>query len=215
VGMTSTVSDPRATYRVYDINRVQSQMDSEEWEKAWDVDRQTGPLWSVAFDGVTYAWIYGAPPEAPAAGGPEYDVDYGLGEHIRLRRVRLSATALAPGDTLIVVPIWESDGKVEQSYTVFCHVLSAEQRLVAQQDRLPLYGVRPTPSWRDGELIEDSYEITLGSDLGPGEYELSIGMYDLESMERLPVYGADGERLPQDCIVLSSLRIETPDTTRP
>jgi hypothetical protein len=55
---------------------------AEEWEEMWKADRQTIPLWSVAFDGVPYVWIYGAPPKEPAAGGPEYKVHYQLGEHI-------------------------------------------------------------------------------------------------------------------------------------
>ena len=157
-----------------------------------------------------YVWVYGAPPEEPAAGGPDYKVDYQLGQHIQLRRVRLSTETLAPGDTLTVVLIWEVDGEVKGNYKVFCHVLSAGGELVAQQDGLPLYGVRPTPGWRAGEVIEDSYEILLDGNLAPGEYELSVGMYDVESVERLAVYDASGERLPDDRIVLGLLHVEAP-----
>jgi hypothetical protein len=39
-----------------------------------------------------------------------------------------------------------------------------------------------------------------------------VGMYDVDTMERLVVYDAAGERLPQDRVVLSSLRIEAPGT---
>jgi hypothetical protein len=165
----------------------------------------------VAFDGVTYVWVYGAPPEEPAAGGPEVEVDYRLGEHIRLSRVRLSAETLVPGDTLTAVLIWESDGQIEGNYTVFCHLLSASGELVAQRDGPPVYGVRPTPGWRAGEVIEDSYDIFLDGDLAPGEYELSVGMYDPDTMERLAAYAADGERLPEDRIVVGSLRVEVPE----
>jgi hypothetical protein len=184
----------------------------EEWAKMWDADRQTTPLWSVAFDGVTYVWVYGAPPEEPAAGGPEYKVSYQLGEHIWLEQVRLSAETLAPGDTLTVVLNWVSDGEVEKSYKVFCHILSKDGELVAQQDGIPLYGIRPTPSWRAREVIEDSYEIILAGDLASGEYELSVGMYDGESMERLPVYDVAKNRMADDRIVLGTLHIETPGT---
>jgi hypothetical protein len=208
VGLTSIVYDPRADYRVYYVNQIMRQLDVEDWEASWEADRQTDPLWTVAFDGVPYVWVYGAPPEEPAAGGPEYEVHDQLGEHIQLRRVRLSAETLAPGDTLTVVLVWESDGEVQGNYKVFCHVLSASGELVAQRDGLPLYGVRPTPGWRAGELIEDSYEILLDGDLAPGQYELSVGMYDAETMERLPARDAAGKRLPDDRIVVSMLRVE-------
>jgi hypothetical protein len=131
-----------------------------------------------------------------------------LGEHIELQRVRLSADTLKPGDALTVVLLWESDGEVRGSHKVFCHLLSASGELVAQRDGVPLYGVRPTPSWRVGEVIEDSYEIRLDDDLAPGDYQLSVGMYDTESLDRLPAYDVDGRRLPEDRIVLSLLRIE-------
>ena len=205
IGFTNTVRDPWINYRVYYVNQVVRHLGGKEWDEAWEVDRRITPLWSVAFDGVTYVWVYGAPPEEPAAGGPEYEVNYRLGEHIRLKRVRLSDLTLSPGDSLTVVLVWESDGEVKENYTVFCHVLSASGELVAQRDGPPLYGVRLTPSWRAGEIIEDSREVFLDSDLAPGEYELSVGMYDAETMERLAAYDAAGHRLPEDRIVVDSL----------
>jgi len=118
---------------------------------------------------------------------------------------------LVPGGSLTVVLIWETDAEIEENYMVFCHLLSTSGELVAQRDGPPVYGVRATPSWRAGEVIEDSYEIFLGEDLASGEYELSVGMYDAASMERLPAYNASGERLPQDRIVLGSIHIQAPN----
>ena len=208
VGLTSIANDPQADYRVYYVNQVMRRLGGEEWEEMWDADRRTVPIWSVAFDGVTYVWVYGSPPEEPAPGGPEYEVSYRLGGHIELKNVRLSTRTLAPGDTLTVVPVWVSDGQVEKSYKVFCHVLSAGGDLVGQRDGVPLYGVRPTPSWRAGEIIEDSYEILLGDDVPPGEYGLSVGMYDAETLERLFAYDVTGERLPGDRIPVGSLHVQ-------
>ena len=212
IGYTGTTPDPWINYRVYTVNQVARRLDSDEWGGAWDADRQTNPLWSVAFDGVPYVWVYGAPPDEPAAGGPEHEVNYRWGEHIRLERYRISTENPVPGESLTVVLIWESDGQITENYAVFCHLLDASGKLVAQRDGPPVYGVRPTPGWRAGETIEDSYEIFLDDDLAPGEYQLSVGMYDVDTMERLAVYDASGERLPQDRIVLSSLRIEAPGT---
>jgi hypothetical protein len=205
VGLTTTVPDPRATYRVYYINHVMRRLHESEWLEAWEADRQTTPLWSVAFDGVPYVWVYGAPPEEPAAGGPQYTVDYRLGDHIRLTGYRLSSERLSPGDTLTVVLFWQSDGQVKENYTVFCHLLSASSELVAQHDGRPVLGIRPVPSWRAGEVMLDSHPVALSADLAPGEYELSVGMYDLETLQRAPAYDGAGERLPDDRIVLHSL----------
>jgi len=211
IGFTNTDRDPWIDYRVYYVNQVMRRLDSEKWEETWDADQQTIPLWSVAFDGVTYVWIYGASPGEPAAGGPEYNVDYQLGEHIQLKRVRLSSETLVPGGSLTVALIWNSDGEVKENYTVFCHLLAADGTLIAQRDGPPIYGVRPTPGWRAGETIEDSHEILLPDDLAPGEYLLSVGMYDAGTLERLAAYDAAGQRLPEDRIPLRSLRVASPD----
>lgn len=211
VGLTSVVNDPRANYRVYYINQVMRHLGDDQWEKTWQIDRQNEPLCTVAFDGVTYVWVYGAPPSEPAADGPEYEVNYRLGEHIELKSVRINAETLALGDELTVVPIWRSDGEVKRSYKVFCHILSRDGKLAAQRDGFPLNGVRQTPSWRLGELIEDSYQIRLEEDTPPGDYQLSLGMYDPETMDRLPAYDATGKPVPHDRIVIGDLRIEALD----
>ena len=206
VGLTDTVNVSQADYRVYYVNQIMRRLGDEDWGAAWQTDRQTAPLWSVDFDGITYVWVYGAPPKEPAAGGPERQVDYRLGQHIRLERIRLNADTLAPGDRLTVVLIWQSDGSIERNYKVFCHVLQ-DGELITQKDGVPLNGVRPTSSWRAGEAIEDSYEILLNGDLPYGEYELAVGMYDAETMDRLAVYSAGGERMPDDRILLGSLNL--------
>lgn len=208
LGLTSIINDPQANYRVYYINQVMRGLGGEAWEKTWQSDRENDPLWTVAFDGVTYVWVYGTPPEKPAAGGPEYAVNYRLGEHVQLDRVRISAQTVTPGDTLTVVPTWTSDGEIETSYKVFCHLLSENGELVAQRDAFPLEGVRQTPSWRAGELIVDSYEIPINDDVPLGEHQLSLGMYDPRSMQRLPVYDSGGERVPHGRIALGSLHVE-------
>jgi hypothetical protein len=208
VGLTSQVRDPRATYRVYYVNQVMRHLGGEEWKQAWETDRQTTPLWTIAFDGIPYVWVYGTPPEEPAAGSPEYKVDYQVGDHIKLRGFRRSPDPLSPGDMLTVVLIWESDGEVEENYTVFCHVLSAGQELVAQHDGRPVSEIRPTPSWRAGEVIQDSHQVFLSDDLAPGEYELSVGMYELRTMERAPIYDKPGQRLLEDRVVLDSIHIK-------
>jgi hypothetical protein len=212
LGYTSPGPEQWTNYRVYYVNQVMRGLGGEEWEEAWRADKQETPLWTVTFSGVPYVWVYGSPPGKPAAGGPEYELDYRLGEHIRLERYRLSSETLHPGDTLTVVLLWETDAELQDNYSVFCHLLSANGDLVAQRDGPPIYGVRPTPSWRAGEVIEDSRDIFLSDTIPSGEYELSVGMYDLETMQRLPARTSAGERLPADRIVLGTVHVQTNGT---
>jgi hypothetical protein len=165
----------------------------------------------VAFGGVPYVRIYDTSAGNLAMTEPEYEMEYWLGDHIQLKRVNLNAGILIPGRSLVVAPLWESDGQVERSYKVFCHLVSKDRQLVGQRDDLPVHGARPTYTWREGELIEDEYKIRLDRDVSPGEYELSIGMYDPDSMERLPAYNAAGERMVNDRIVVGRVMVASTD----
>jgi hypothetical protein len=207
IGLTTIEPDPWTDYRVYYINQTQRSLGSEDWQKAWEADRETTPLWTKGFDGVTYVWVYGAPPSELAADGPEYSMELRFGEHITLSQARISSNDISPGGTLTVVLSWESDAELKDNYMVFVHVVSEDGQLCAQHDGPPIYGVRATPTWRIGETIEDGHVIRFGDDLAPGEYELSVGMYDLESSQRLPVYDASGARLPKDRAVVSTLTV--------
>lgn len=213
IGYTSIVEEPWTDYRVYFVNHVMRCLQVEEWGEAWETDRQDEPLWTKDFDGVTYVWVYGDAPGELAVGGPERAVNYRLGEHIVLKRVRLTSDVLHPGDALVVVLIWESDGEVQGNYVVFSHLLSPGGELAAQHDGPPIQGVRPTPSWRAGEVIEDGHLVQLGDDVNPGKYELAVGMYDAETMQRVPVYDASGGRLPDDRIVVGTVRVEASGAT--
>jgi hypothetical protein len=122
-----------------------------------------------------------------------------------LERVKLSDEMVIPSSELVVKPYWTSDGEVARSYKVFCHLLSPAKELLAQRDDFPLGGSRPTSTWERGEVIEDRYRLDLDRSAEPGRYELSLGMYDPETMERLPAYTAAGERVPNDRIVIGEI----------
>ena len=197
-GRTTAEISPFARYRVYDINPLMRELGDEEWKELWEQDRQTEPLYTVDVNGVTHVWIYGDPAEDPAAGGPSFDLGYQFGDHIRLNRARLSENTIRPGDPLLLMLNWESDGQISRDYTVFAHLLTAEGELVAQQDGMPLLGIRPTYTWREGEELEDPIIIRTEAGLPPGAYMLSVGMYDSETLERLPVFDQAGNRVPDD-----------------
>jgi hypothetical protein len=208
IGRTLTEISPFNTYRLYGVNELmRGLVGDEEWQEMWRADRQTEPLFTVDIDGVTYVWVYGELPRDPTEGGTTFDRDFRLGEHIYMKEVRLSKTEIEPGDTVTLALLWETAERIDQDYTVFVHLLSAEGELVAQQDNVPLFGIRPTYTWRVAEELEDPYHFQTGSDLEPGLYTLSVGMYDSDTFQRLPVYDSNGDRMPEDRIVVANIRV--------
>jgi 4-amino-4-deoxy-L-arabinose transferase-like glycosyltransferase len=88
---------------------------------------------------------------------------------------------LAPGEVAHLQLVWQGIAPIQDAYSVFVHVTDETGAIVAQQDGTPAGGVRPTSSWRTGEVIIDDRELFTGADMAPGEYDVWLGFYDPDS----------------------------------
>ena len=85
---------------------------------------------------------------------------------------------------------WQATVTPARDYTVFVHVVDGTETKWGQRDSWPADGQRPTTSWRPGEVVTDEHPVYIAVE-GPREgYRLLVGLYDLETGERLPL--ADG-----------------------
>ncbi|HEV2123798.1 MAG TPA: hypothetical protein VGW38_13625, partial [Chloroflexota bacterium] len=115
-----------------------------------------------------------------------------FGEHIQLTGYALDSRVVQPGEILRLTLYWETDARVKTDYTVFNHLVDATGARVGQRDGQPRLGRAPTSRWRPQELIADTHEITIPGDAPTGIYELIVGLYDLRTMQRLPVTSGSG-----------------------
>ncbi len=146
---------------------------------------------------------------APAQPPPvvPYPVDARLGDGIRLLGYDLTLNVERSTFNIQLTLYWQSLAPVSRPYTIFTHLLDASGQIRAQQDQQPQAGRLPTTDWLPGDIIRDEYTLTLSPDAPPGEYLLEVGMYYLETMERLPVFDAAGQ--PKgDNIVLTKVKVE-------
>lgn len=125
-----------------------------------------------------------------------------FGSGIKLRHADLPAR-LSADSPLAFTLYWESLAPVAEDYTVFVHLLKPEGTLAAGQDGQPLDGRYPTSFWAAGEIVADGREWQ--PNLPPGTYQLQVGLYRLESGERLPVTGPGSEL--GDRIILQEITI--------
>ena len=133
---------------------------------------------------------------------PEVTVDYRLGDAIALVGYDLEKDVRA----LRLAIYWISLAPMEQDYQVFVHLIGPDGALAGQADGPPIGGDYPTSFWSPNEVITDDRFIpTVG--LPAGTYRLRVGMYLLETGERLPATGADGARLPDDVILLAEVNL--------
>jgi hypothetical protein len=134
------------------------------------------------------------------------EMAYDFGERIRLRGYRWE---VRQGATLHVELLWEARKAPSERYKVFVHLLNQAGELVRQYDAEPCNWQCPTRTWKAGQRILDAAEIPIGG-LAPGVYQLSVGLYDPTTLERLPVRGPQGVIMSNATVPLSSQLVILP-----
>jgi hypothetical protein len=130
-------------------------------------------------------------------------VDRDFGGEIALLGYELSAPSIRPGATVRLTLYWQALSRPTRNYTVFTHLLDPTERLVGQMDGQPDRGRAPTLGWVPGQVITDSYELTLASGVAGNRVALEVGLYDAESGARLPLAGNAGDRLILETLPVS------------
>ena len=136
----------------------------------------------------------------------EHPLEYTLGDRFALQGYRLDPVEPDRGQDVHLTLYWEALRDSSEDYTVFTHLLDASGQLRGQVDSEPFEGMFPTSSWPKGMLVADRYDITVAPDAPTGEYQIAVGMYDLETMKRLEI-SEDGMALSDAQIVLRGPRI--------
>jgi len=131
-----------------------------------------------------------------------------LGEALSLPGYAVRPASLKAGETVSVTLWWQTRVRMDRDYTAFVHILRPEGQVLAQEDRLLQSGVRPTSKWRINELARDEYELSLPADAEPGQYYVAAGVYFWETGERLAAWDAEGQRIPNDTIILGSITVD-------
>lgn len=115
-----------------------------------------------------------------------------------------------PGDRLHLLLRWRALRPNETSYVVFLHLLDEEYNLWAGQDYTPLGGAFPTmlwfPKWVVGQEVTDPYTLNIPADAPPGMYFVEVGFYGLRTVQRVPVFDADGD-LAGDSVRLGAVTV--------
>lgn len=163
------------------------------------------PGWEFAFaqEGSSCNWYVLEPGPTDPASAIQYSQKASLGDKMGFLGYSIDNLTIEPGDTIRLSLYWRAQKKMATNYTVFTHLLDRENQIWGQADSFPMGGMYPTSSWHLGDIIVDKYEIPVGPEAPLGVYRLEIGMYDLSTQERLPVYGEDG-KLSGDRIVLKT-----------
>lgn len=147
-----------------------------------------------------------ARPTAPAA--ISHPMSVRLGDAIEFLGYDLNAPQpLRAGDNVELTLYWRADKSLSTSYTVFTHLLDANNQIFGQNDSPPANGQRLTTGWAPGEVIADEHAFVVKPDAAPGNYAIEIGMYNAVGGIRLPVLDSASDPAG-DRILLPGLTVQ-------
>ena len=147
-----------------------------------------------------------APETLPEAAVP-VPLDYHLGETLALvGRGPLLETVRA-GRPFSLTVYWQATAVPPADYTAFIHLLDPAGEMAAQVDRAPRGGRYPTSFWVPGEVVSDTFTLSVPATATAGRYRLVTGMYAWPDLARLPVVGPDGQPHPEALVELGTVAV--------
>ena len=76
-------------------------------------------------------------------------------------------------------------------------------------DSEPQGGGLPTDRWATGEVVRDNYALVVAG-TASGPHVLEVGMYLLETLERLPIHDPDTGAPLGDRVLLGTVEVVSP-----
>jgi hypothetical protein len=115
---------------------------------------------------------------------------------------------ITPGSILPVSLVWQHDGWPANlapfDYGVNVSLINTEGVVVAQRAGSPVGSFGAMSRWTPEKLYRDNHGLELRPDLPPGEYKLTVLLYDWRNNTRLPVRSVEGGA---DHVVLATIRV--------
>lgn len=129
-----------------------------------------------------------------------------FGTRLVLMDAEVGRTTANPGALIPVNLRWRGLRSIDEDYTVFVHLVGPDGRLHGQVDSWPVQGSYPTSLWTPGREVTDRYEVRLDADAPVGHYRVEVGLYLLETMQRLRVIDDEGQPVA-DSFVAGTFRV--------
>lgn len=113
----------------------------------------------------------------------------------------IGAEANRAGNTLTITLYWRAQSITSTNYTVFVQLTRSDGQVVQQIDRWQIGGDNPTSTWVVDQIVGDAYAFEAPDN----EYQVWVGVYNAADGQRLPAFDAQGQRLPDDRVLITTI----------
>ncbi len=177
----------------------------------WPVQLQAWPITMLGSSLFVFAlispWLYIAPayakPDLHTLADIPNDIqhlDYVFGEEIRLIGVAIPSDTYRATEVVPITAYWEVLRRPTKNYSIFIHLYGRDHQALAQLDTYPGLGAWPTTLLKLGNVVIDTYHLTLSPQAeaeAPLRLQLVLGLYEYDQLgyPRLPVANIAGQTL--------------------
>ncbi|MCA9872337.1 MAG: glycosyltransferase family 39 protein [Anaerolineales bacterium] len=163
-------------------------------------------------NGNRYFVAYQIPADAAAQMGPQQTAVAHWDDQLALLGFDLAQDTFRAGDTITLNLYLQPLADMKANYTAFLHLRGAENPATGspvwgQVDREPCFQSYPTSWWQPGEVIRDTFDLTIAPDTPPGDYQITLGFYHWPELTRLPIV-TSSQAVLDDTAVLQTIRVE-------
>ena len=154
---------------------------------------------------------YARPPILTAADVPSsaraFNVTYG--GVMRLLAYELRQAEVRPGETVAVTLYWQALAPMKEDYSLYIHLFGWQYQPLGQRDSYPGGGNYQTSFWSPGQVVRDTYLVRVDPELaGPVAAEIEVGLYRLETMEKLTALDGQGREVGRP--ILTRVKVAAP-----
>ena len=110
------------------------------------------------------------------------------------------------GGTVTIDLYWRASDKMDQDLHAFVHIADDTGKPLAQKDAPAGGEVYPTTQWARGEVIRERRVIAVDSQVPAGTYQVLVGVYSYQTMQRLPLVSPQGAT----AVRLTTLTVRAP-----
>jgi 4-amino-4-deoxy-L-arabinose transferase-like glycosyltransferase len=134
------------------------------------------------------------PHPVPVPPEPAAPLDVNFANLIRLNGYSLDASNIGVDGSISLGLFWRpavDQPPVATMPKIFVQLRDRQNQVVAQADHLFYEGLLTLSEWqtlfRDNEWLRDTATLPLPADLSQGPYQIYVGLYDPQSLERVPI----------------------------
>jgi len=135
-------------------------------------------------------------------------LDANIGDTARVLGYKLSTQSARPGEELAVTIYWLPQSRTDKPYIIFVHLYEPSLGSLTQRDTSPGAGNYATTVWDPGRAFVDTYRLRLPEDAPPvSSAKILLGLYNEQTMQRLPVTGADAGSAEESWVQFGDIQI--------